>query len=1032
MKKALKKFLSIIIATAIFVQLAPISAFGADTNSSEVDSVKGTIQQLAEVANETNNPIPENLLETINEKQIYKNFSKSEKQELCKYLNLTQDELQEFGREIKNVSEISAIILNAKNANIANNTALSLASEYTFEECINLERKFNYISENIIDSKYVDNYAKIISNDKIELNDIYGAMLLSKITNSDYSWAYKNSDINSVDFSNQHTNNNEDYIYLQLQYHLSSQAINKVLHEENITANELCNEMNAIQQDLGIYSLNDDLTTYDTSTQQIPQGFTKYQIPDASNYRDDISIDQTYGMVTYSKELITLKGKNDLDLQFGVRFDQNDAIMPGQYQDIESIPSAYQVLYETNWYEVTPDGKKLIERNWPKRSSIYYDASQHSNYVNQSTIVEKKSDSLYYVFEITDAEIHTKDAGTLTQGSYKTTHNNKLFQMGDGWAFTVPSIEIYTNTYTDGKYNIIHFADGQKYSFKYSNNKYEFIGYDFKDIQLFNANSNEFSSNGKTAKWVLQYKNGRCEYFSSDGRYIGSTDKRGTAATASIMAFYDTNGYLVKLTDSVGRSIKINHCVKVYEDEWVGTYKDYYTDIVLCDTGENTGKLLYRMNKFVGGLSSGTPTLCIINVMDDDTIIKSTRFEFSPMMADIFFNAGGGFLYDTNNHVVSYPFTHIENYMTPVMTGVYDYAQSSDGMSPAIESAHLNIEYEQGFRFISDATYVRYGRVKSIERSETKYDSSYNRIITSKDKEEYNYYKENKSSKTRTDLDYNGSWNDTYDRIWPLNSVNDYVLEIKENYTGGKYQKSTEYHYGDDKYNDSVRVYDTSGNSKNLYSISDIQRLNNNHNIIETVRLINSDNGHCFCTLQKKDLDDYANTIYEWSAGGSSNLTDPVQAYYTISSIETNYDNANKSIPSSVMEQTFANDQNFNYKFIKTENILDDSNSYIIKQNRYINETSFDWDTLQDSETNTPIDSINLTYDSQGRLIKTDQTIVSENNTDHQITEYTYDTKYGSYIASVNDVNQYYNSNGELVNSKKKLHLRYAWSYFVL
>lgn len=1024
MNNILKKFLSLLLVLILTLQTVPISVYASDRSENTTEQISTSEkvllkQSLAEVIDETGSIMSDDLKENISKTNLYKNLSNNCKDKLSEFLRTSKKDLDKLSKEISDSNDLAAVILNAHNVGISNNTILELSKNYTVEECLNLERKFKYLSEHIISKDYIDNFAQKAIDSHVELDDLYGAMLLSLITDSDYSWAYKRADIQDISFANEEVNDKEDYLYLQLQYNLSSEAIDTVIEREQKSPEQIRSEIEAFQERIGIYTLNSDLSTRDVSTQQIPQGFTKYQIPDASNYRDDISIDQTYGMVTYNKELVTLKGKNDLDLKFGIRFDQNDTIMPKQYQDIESIPSAYQVLYKTNWYEVTSDGKRIIEKNWEKRSPIYYDASQHSNYVNKSAIVEKKSDSLYYVFEITDAEIHSKDAGTLTQESYKTTHNNKLFQMGDGWAFTVPSIEIYTDTYADGKYNIIHFADGQKYSFKYSNNKYEFIGYDFKDIQLLNANSNEFSSDGKAAKWVLQYKNGRCEYFSSDGRYIGSTDKRGAETSSSINAFYDTNGYLVKLTDSVGRSIKINHCVEVYEDEWIGTYKNYYTDIILFDNVDSTGKLLYRMNKFVDGLSSGFPTLCIINVMNDDTIIKSTRFEFTPMMADIFFNAGGGFLYDTNNHVASYPYTHIENYMTPVISSVYDYAQSSDDMSPDIESAHLNIEYEQGFRFISDATYVRYGRVKLIERSEIKYDSSHNRTVTSKNKEEYNYYEENKSSKARSNLDYNGSWNDTHDKIWPLNTVNDYVLEIKENYADDKYQKSTEYHYGDDKYNDLISVYDCSESSKKLYSVSDIQRTNNNHNTIETVRLVNNDNGSYFCTLQKRDLDNYANTIYEWSAGGSSDKMNLVEAYYTINSQTTNYDNTNKSIPSSIMQQTFSDDENMHYVFIKTENILDSANTHITNQNRYIYESSFDWNTLKENETNTPVDSIVFSYDSQGRLTKTDQSVINENNTNHKITEFTYDSKYGSYIESVKDIDAYYSQNGDFIDSQK-------------
>ena len=68
--------------------------------------------------------------------------------------------------------------------------------------------------------------------------------------------------------------------------------------------------------------------------------------------------------------------------------------------------------------------------------------------------------------------------------------------------------------------------------------------------------------------------------------------------------------------DSVGRSIKINHCVDEYDDGWGGIYEEYYTDIVLCDSDNKTEKTIYRLNKFIGGSGNGIPVLSILNVVE--------------------------------------------------------------------------------------------------------------------------------------------------------------------------------------------------------------------------------------------------------------------------------------------------------------------------------------------------------------------------------------------------------------------------------
>ena len=1015
MGKIAKNIVAIILALTILVEMAPITTLALNKDNTDNKNSNEMIQQLAEVVDKTNKPIPENILEAINEKQTYNNLSSNEKIELCNYLGLKDNELEEFGNEIKSIDELSAIVLNANYSGITNNTALCLASEYTFDECINLEKKFQYISKNIIDLKYIDNYAKILSNSNIKLNDLYGSMLLTIITSTDYSWAYKNYDIQSIDMKK----NNMDisHLRLQLEYNISYEGIEDAYAKTKKSASQILLEIKSFQEATGIYALNSNLSTSDVSTQQSPQRFSKYQMPDASKYRDNLSVDQTYGMATYSKELITLKGSNGLDLEFGIRYDQNDAILPGNYKDLENPASCYQVQYKVDWYSLENSSKfTLIKADTTYVGDIYYDESKHNEYLSKDKIVEEVAGPNYvYVYYVKDASIISKDIDVFEEAPNQTSHNNQIYNLGEGWAFTIPSIELLTLDYSYGMRNVIHFADGQKYSFVKKNGKYDLIGYDFKDIQLLDAETGEFSCDGKNAKWVLLNKTGRCEYFSSEGLYIGSTDKRGNSANSSIKAYYDSSGHLIKITDSVGRSIIINHCIDEYEDEWTGVYKDYYTEIVLCDNDNETKEKLYRLSKFVGGTSNGVPLLSVLSILENGEIIKSTRFSYNSLETSFFYNAGGGFMYLPGTAEQLYPFRQLNNIYTNTISDIYDYSEE-DGK----EGAHLKIEYDTALRYISNATIISYPRVKSIKSTEQKFDENYNYIITQKNIEEYNYYIENKETKKRQVLEptiANGNWNASLEKYWPQNRDYDYILEIKDEFNNNQALKSSEYHYGEENYNDLISVYNLTGDTKELYSTNEIERTNNNHNITETVRLVNED-GLYFCTLQKKELDDYANVIYEWTAGGSSNKNEEVQTYYTIKSQTAEYTSTNKNIPSVEIVQTLSDDDNLHYSHINTKNTFDNNNN-VIKKDRYLYETNFDWSTLQETESNELIDSISYTYDSKGRVIKTDQSIKTGNKIDHQIIEYTYDSKYGSYIETAKNVDAYYDKNGELIDSEK-------------
>lgn len=497
MNKIIQKIISFFLVLIMAFEIVPITIFAANEENTMNEEIQSSNEialkeSLAEIVQETGIIIPDDLKKIINTTKSYKKLSNKNKEQLCNYLSISTQYLDQLGKKVNDISDLFTIIINGYNSGISKDSLLKLTYKYDVNECINLERKFAYLCENIINKKYVDKYVNIMSDNNIELNDLYGSMILSEITGMDFSWGFEKVEIQSLKLSNIPFDDKADYIYLQLQYNLSSKALNTVLVENNTSPTQLRSEFENFKQNKGLYSLNSDLTTRDVSTQQIPEKFSKYQIPDASNHRNNVSIDQTYGMVTYNKELITLKGKNGLDLQFGIRYDHNDAVVPGNYKGIEHSASVYQVKYITDCYIVDQNGSKLYKKDYPKFSDFYYDESKHNEYLLKEIETEDYG-SFSYVYYVKDAEINSKDIAIFQEEKYETSHNNSIYNLGEGWAFTVPSIEQFTLDYSYGMDNVIHFADGQKYSFKPNNNgTYKLIGYDFKDIQLLDAKPEEF------------------------------------------------------------------------------------------------------------------------------------------------------------------------------------------------------------------------------------------------------------------------------------------------------------------------------------------------------------------------------------------------------------------------------------------------------------------------------------------------------------------------------------------------------------
>lgn len=100
-----------------------------------------------------------------------------------------------LSNQISNSNDIAAVVLNSLDTGISIDTLLEISKNYSVDECLNLERKFKYLSDNIINKQYIDNFAKlVVSDNNTKLDDLYGAVILSNITGKDYSWSYEKAD----------------------------------------------------------------------------------------------------------------------------------------------------------------------------------------------------------------------------------------------------------------------------------------------------------------------------------------------------------------------------------------------------------------------------------------------------------------------------------------------------------------------------------------------------------------------------------------------------------------------------------------------------------------------------------------------------------------------------------------------------------------------------------------------------------------------------------------------------------------------
>jgi len=105
--------------------------------------------------------------------------------------------------------------------------------------------------------------------------------------------------------------------------------------------------------------------------------------------------------------------------------------------------------------------------------------------------------------------------------THSTTSPNSylknLYGLGDGWSFMFSSIQ-------DGK--VLHLADGRSFEIVFGSTVSNLKDHNLTDIQLAQENGT-FSHFGTSYSYthILNYKDGKKEYFRSDGRLVGVRDK---------------------------------------------------------------------------------------------------------------------------------------------------------------------------------------------------------------------------------------------------------------------------------------------------------------------------------------------------------------------------------------------------------------------------------------------------------------------------------------------------------------------------
>lgn len=212
--------------------------------------------------------------------------------------------------------------------------------------------------------------------------------------------------------------------------------------------------------------------------------------------------------------------------------------------------------------------------------------------------------------------------GVLSEERNFSTFNDKTYNIGTGWAFDLPSIELSNG------YPILHYGlKGTFLSASYNEvtQRYNFENYKMDDIYLtVDWDRNEFSNGVDSSNYILNELDGTKYYFNIDGRLIGKVDRFGNAIkfyhTKMIDEFNAPIYLLNKIIDSCNRQITFNY--------------NFSSNIrINVYDGENTRSIQYNLAKIkdetsnnIDGYMPESKTV-LKSIINEDG--KTTSFTYS-------------------------------------------------------------------------------------------------------------------------------------------------------------------------------------------------------------------------------------------------------------------------------------------------------------------------------------------------------------------------------------------------------------------
>ena len=286
-----------------------------------------------------------------------------------------------------------------------------------------------------------------------------------------------------------------------------------------------------------------------------------YKTQQADRSSAEEMIDPRSGSLTLRQVDLSLPGKDGLDLNLARIYESGESEVGNKKVSVTSSSSTSS--YSSTQYILVALGYDMTDEEF-----FIVQAGPYSNYVNAAIageyILASDTDDVvffsYDVYENTTIYYHTTYTITTRTEALPNTYNRARYDLGHGWSFAFPSLQIETES--GQSYYYLHDGTGASYRVKFADSTNGTIEkYPRTDAQ-FKKDTGTYSNDQSSSAFVFISPDQTRTYFGSDGRLLGIQDILGNE-----QKFTHTNRtingvtlpYISQIVDSIGRIVTFTY-----------------------------------------------------------------------------------------------------------------------------------------------------------------------------------------------------------------------------------------------------------------------------------------------------------------------------------------------------------------------------------------------------------------------------------------------------------------------------------------